>query len=68
MDGQHRSLAILGTVGGAVESLHKQFDHDEIEKLIELRACPVITKFYDASPMRMRFGTPIRFQKLEADV
>ena len=56
VDGSHRALNMLATVSGAAWERQSAWMNSEMQHLREAHACPVISGYYDASPMRVRFG------------
>ena len=56
IDGERRSLDISACVAGAVAVEQREYIQAELAKLREMEGCPVFVRFYDCTPIRMRFG------------
>jgi hypothetical protein len=56
IDGMHRALSVLATVASVLQYAQTSFVSNETQDLIDSGSCPVINRFYDATPIRVAFG------------
>lgn len=56
IDGTCRALGILVVVASALFMEQKAYIDAQIDRMKKSRVCPVITRYYDCTPMRMAFG------------
>lgn len=56
LEGQHRGLDIMAAVAAAASEAQREYIEEHVQRVMDFGACPVIHKFYDCTPARLKFG------------